>query len=151
MNHKQRMRILRALFALILWFPVAGAAHAQFPGCDQAKTLTIASPITASGLTKLVTNNRLPNGSVKVCSYTIQVRTSTAAATFQLVSGTGTACEVNTTPLQSAIVVPASDERSIGAGVGPLPQYNLPSGYDLCLNLSAAVSSAVVGGTYAIY
>lgn len=143
------MRIFRALFALILWFPIADVAHAQ-SGCDQAK-IYASGTITASGNTLLVTNNRLPSGSIKICSYTTQVRTSTSAASFQLVSGTGTNCGTNTTSVQPAIYVPASDERSIGAQLGPLPQYNLPSGYDLCLAVSAAVSSAVVGVTYAIY
>lgn len=103
---------------------------------------------TASGNTTVIAPT---NATIRVCQVIFNVAQTASPASFSLVTGTGTACASGQSQMTPVYTGVASTTQTYAEGVHDSVWWGRPSGNGLCLDLSAAVTSATVHVFYDLY
>lgn len=147
-NPKPRaLTLALALASFLLALPTT--AHAQSPGaiCNHSAILTT----TSSGPQQMIAAPTATQ-QVHICAVFFAVSQGSSVSTFGLVSGTGTNCgtgQANVTPQWPGGA--ASAVQYWYQNPGPSAAMNVPYGNAVCLNLSAAPTTASVQILYSLY
>lgn len=134
----------RMFVAIVALCALAGAAEAQEPSCTQS----VAIPNTAAASTvKLVADPTAGSSSrVYVCGYTITA--ATAAATAQLLGGTGAGCVTASSAALTGVMNIAANGAPITDGASNFRGMATQPGAGLCIVIAGTPTGGVAGVIY---